>query len=107
MKKKRPVILALVCMVLYLLFWPYHCTPWAAHRARQRIGLLHPGMTDTEVWKILGLSAHRFRAHVSGSGDPRGYPANYLLWPGDTLFCRWNLTTNPPVLVEACFKIAP
>jgi hypothetical protein len=109
MKKpsQRTVVLAAVCVLLYLMFWRYDCTPWAAHRARQNIGLVHRGMTDAQVWETLGLTSYHFPAHVSGSGNPRGYPANYLLWPGDTLFCRWNLTTNPPVLVEAYFKVAP
>jgi hypothetical protein len=109
---RRNWTLGLICVVVALLqlalarpaVWPYHCTPWAAHRARQNIGLVHPGMTAPQVWETLGLSAYRFSAHVTGSGDPHGYPANYRLWPGHILYCRWNLTTNPAVLVEARFK---
>ncbi len=84
--------------------WPYDCTPWAAHHARQNISLVHSGMTAPEVWERLGLSFYGFSAQVPGSGDPRAYPSNYLLWPGDILFCRWNLTTNPAILLEAHFK---
>ena len=108
MKMKRYIFYAVVGVILLLflkpLFWPYHCTPWAAYRARQRIDLVHPGMTESEVFQTLGLSFYRFRAHVSGSGNPHNYPANYLLWPGVILYCRWDLTTNPPVLGGAKFK---
>jgi hypothetical protein len=104
----RIIFYTMVVVFLFVFFkplvWRYHCTPWAAYRARHRIHQVHPGMTDTQVWETLGLSAYRFRAHVSGSGDPHGYPANYFLWPGDILYCRWNLTSNPPVVIEARFK---
>jgi hypothetical protein len=61
-------------------------------------------MSESQVFDTLGLSSYGFRAHVSGSGDPQSYPANYVLWPGDVLYCRWNLKSNPPVLVGARFK---
>jgi len=93
-----------VFVVFRPFFWHYHCTPWAAYRARHCIDLVHPGMTDSQVWATLGLTAYKFPAKVSGSGDPHAYPANYLLWPGDILYCRWNLYSNPPVVVEALFK---
>ncbi|MEI7534071.1 MAG: hypothetical protein WCK57_06840 [Verrucomicrobiae bacterium] len=109
---RRRWTLGLVCIVVALLqlyiarpvVWPYDCTPWAAHRARQNIGLVHPGMTAPQVWKTLGLSVYRFSPRTNGSGNPHAWPSNYLLWPGDILFCRWNLTTNPAVLLEAHFK---
>jgi len=112
MKAKRIIIRIFLCTAIGILLftffapliWRYHCTPWAAYRARHRIASVRPGMADTQVWETLGLSSYRFHAHVSGSGDPDGYPANYLLWPGVILYCRWNLTTNPPVVVEARIK---
>jgi hypothetical protein len=107
-KTKLIIICILGGVVFYCVYWPiggpYHCTAWVAHRARQRIDLVHPGMTAPQVWSTLGLSIYMFPAHVTGSGDPHAYPANYLLSPGDILYCRWNLTTNPPVLLEARFK---
>jgi hypothetical protein len=84
--------------------WPYDCTPWAAHRARQNISLIHPGMTAPQVWETLGLTSYKFPTHCSGSGPPNAWPINYQLWPGDCLFCRWNNTTNPPILVIGYMK---
>jgi hypothetical protein len=84
--------------------WPYHCTPWAAHRARQNIGLIRPGMTAPQVWETLGLTSYRFPTRRSGSGSPYAWPINYQLWPGDCLYCRWNNTTNPPILVLGIMK---
>jgi hypothetical protein len=66
--------------------------------------MVHTGMTAPDVWKTLGLSGYGFHARTSGSGDPHGWPSNYRLWPGYTLYCCWNLTTNPPVLLEARFR---
>jgi hypothetical protein len=107
-KNKRYIFYAVVgiLLLLYLkpLFWRYDCTPWAAYRARHRIDLVHPGMTESEVFQTLGLSFYGFHAHVSGSGNPHSYPANYLLWPGVILYCRWDLTTNPPIARVVRFK---
>ena len=111
MKNKRIIFrvifytaLAIVALGVFRPFWHYKCPPWAAYRARHRINLVHPGMTDSQVFQTLGLSSYGFSAYVSGSGDPHAYPANYLLWPGDILYCRWDVWCNPPVLVEARFK---
>src|ERR1039458_5528498 len=108
---------AFLFVVFKPLFWRYDCTPWAAYRAQYRADLVHPGMTAPQVWETLGLTSYHFPAHVSGSGDPHGYPANYLLWPGVILYCRWDLTTiglvrcgrwdlttNPPIARVVRFK---
>ena len=101
-------VVALICVPLLLivkpLVWRYDRTPWAAYRAKHRVDLVHPGMTESEVFQTLGLSFYGFHAHVSGSGNPHSYPANYLLWPGVILYCRWDLTTNPPVARVVRFK---
>ena len=95
---------AFIFVVFKPFFWRYDCTPWAAYRAQYRADLVHPGMTAPQVWETLGLTSYHFPADVSGSGDPHGYPANYLLWPGVILYCRWDLTTNPPIARVVRFK---
>ena len=92
-------VLLFVGLIFRPISWPYRCTPWDAHRARQNIGLIHPGMTAPQVWEALGLTSYKFPTRSSGSGPPNAWPINYYLWPGDHLFCRWNNTTNPPILV--------
>jgi hypothetical protein len=101
------VVFFLIVIVKMFRIWPYCGTPWAAHTARQHIALVHPGMTATEVWKTLGLESYDFHTRYSGSGDPRAWPVHYMLWPGNDLFCRWNNTTNPAILVKIHFKSSP
>jgi hypothetical protein len=83
---------------------PFRVLPSVAARAKQRVSLLRPGMTEQEVWSTLGLTRSGFRARISGSGPPNAFPANYVLWPGYVLHTRWNYKTKPITLVEAEFR---
>jgi hypothetical protein len=83
---------------------PFRVPVWLAQRAERRVGLLHPGMSEAQVWSTLGLSGWGLNAHVSGSGPSSAFPANYRLWPGYVLHTRWNYRTQPVTLVEAEFR---
>lgn len=94
---------------LYLLLFPIlprlpRVLPSTAKRAKERVTLLRPGMTEHEVWATLGLDGRGFKAHISGSGPPEAFPANYILWPGYVLHMRWNYKTQPATLVKAEFR---
>ena len=77
---------------------------WVAVRAKHNAPQVQIGMSDAQVWSTLGLSGRGLRAHVSGSGPPEAYPANYGLWPGYILHMRWNLKAHPATLVELQFR---
>ncbi len=83
---------------------PFRVPPSVAARAKRRVPLLRPGMTEQEVWSTLGLTRSGFRARIHGSGPPDAFPANYVLWPGYVLHTRWNYKTKPVTLVEAEFR---
>ena len=70
-------------------------SPCAVYRAHWRISLIHPGMTDEQVWETLGLSKYEFDKGVMGSGPPNDFPMNYRLWYHQILFCRWDITKRP------------
>jgi len=100
-------ILAVTCLILYpalIPLFPFSVTLWTAMQAKKRAPLVHIGMTDAQVWSTLGLTHCGFRAHVSGSGPPDAYPANYVLWPGYVVYARWNLHTKPATLVAFQFR---
>ena len=78
MKSKRIIIALAMILCILLSAWlfcrRYPVPPWAAYQARQRISLVHPGMTDTQFWDTLGLSKYKFYKGVMGSGNPHDYP---------------------------------
>ena len=77
---------------------------WVAVRAKQNAPQVQVGMTETQVWSTLGLSRRGLKAHVSGSGPPEAYPANYVLWPGYVVHARWNLRTRPATITQFRFQ---
>ncbi len=88
-----------------LLRLPFRVPPPVAARAKARVNRLKPGMTERQVWSTLGLNGYGFRARVpGGSGPPKAFPMNYVLWPGYVFHARWNLHAQPPTLVEAEFR---
>ncbi len=106
----QAVFIVSVVAMLGLIFYPVYVryiplVPlWTAIQAKQQAPLVQVGMTDAQVWSTLGLAGRGFRAHISGSGLPEAYPANYILWPGYVLHMRWNLRTYPATLVEFKFQ---
>jgi hypothetical protein len=109
MKTKHLIIAAVALIfVASILFWAfcrrYPVSPWTAHRARERVVLLHPGMTPDQVGETLGLSGFDFRPKGGISGPPNCMPMNYELWHGDIFFCYWDMTKHPWQLVRARFK---
>lgn len=83
---------------------PYRVPLPLAQRAKERVALLRPGMTDKKVWSVLGLSGWGFSARAFGSGPRTAFPVHYQLWPGYALQLRWNYTNKPVTLVEAKFQ---
>jgi hypothetical protein len=80
---ERLIIVLAVTGVVSLLIWqlskPYPVPLWVAYRARQRIDLVHPGMTDAQVWETLRLSHSKFFKGAEGSGPRNNFPMNYRL----------------------------
>ena len=109
MKTKHLIIAAVALIfVASISFWAfcrrYPVSPWAAHRARERVVLLHPGMTPDQVGETLGLSHYDFSPRGFISGPPDHMPMNYELWYHDILYCQWDMTKRPWLLVGAKFK---
>jgi hypothetical protein len=106
----KGVLTVSVLAMLAVIFYPVYgrhlpLVPfWVARQAKQRAARVQLGMTDAQVWSTLGLAGRGFRSHISGSGPPQAYPANYVLWPGYVLHMRWNLTTHPATLVKFKFQ---
>ena len=109
-KAIRCVAVASLAAALAVFFYPLYANtlplvpPWVAARAKRNAPRVRVGMTEAQVWSTLGLSGRGLRAHVSGSGPPEAYPANYGLWPGYVLHMRWNLKNHPATLVEFQFR---
>ena len=109
-KAMKVVAVAGLAAALAAFFYPLYANtlplvpPWVAARAKQNAPRVRVGMTDDQVWSTLGLSGRGLRAHVSGSGPPDAYPANYVLWPGYVLHFRWNLRTHPATVVKFKFQ---
>jgi hypothetical protein len=108
MKRKYILIALALVACLSVSAWlfcrQYPVPPWAVFRAQARINLVHPGMTETQFWNTLGLSRYEFFKDAMGSGPPRSFPMNYILGYHQILYCRWDTTQRPMVLVEARFK---
>jgi hypothetical protein len=73
-----------------------------ARLVRERVDTLSPGMPAPEVWANLGLSSRR-TPERSAYLTQDVYHVRYLLSPVEFLYCDWDMTTNPPVLLEASY----
>ena len=93
-----------LALFVQFLWKPFGIPRYAALRAHERISQLQPGMTETQVWETLGLSQYDTLKYIMGSGPPDRFPANYKLWNGYILHCKWNTCSNSMVLVEARFN---
>lgn len=90
-------------LVLFLgLTWTLCQDPYALEkRALDRVSKLRPGMTEPQVWKVLGLEGYGIRASTAGSGPRDAWPSHYALTPDRMLSMAWDLTKEPPILLGA------